>query len=97
MTMTAAELAALPRVPMSTFKTNPSRYVTTGAAVTTHGHISAAFIPVHDDTGPTPDAALEASKAQLRLLARLADAGTVAEELRQLSSSRDGEQVGEAR
>lgn len=97
MTLTAAEIDRLPHVPISTFKSNPAHYLTSGAAVTTHGRVSAAFIPVSSETESTPDAALEAAKARLRLLARLADDDLVAEELGRLSASRDADTVGEAR
>jgi hypothetical protein len=97
MTLTAAEIDGLPHVPISTFKSNPAHYLKSGAAVTTHGRVSAAFIPVSDDRDQNPDAALEAAKARLRLLARLADDDVVAEELQRLSASRDADMVGEAR
>ncbi|WP_426624796.1 hypothetical protein ACPPVW_01500 [Leifsonia sp. McL0607] len=51
MTLTAAEIDRLPHVPISTFTSNPAHYLTSGAAVTTHGGVSAAFIRVADDTG----------------------------------------------
>ncbi|MCI0156161.1 hypothetical protein KNO15_05565 [Leifsonia shinshuensis] len=97
MSLTAAEIDRLPHVPITTFKANPAHYLTSGAAVTTHGRVSAAFVPVADDAEKGSDAALEGAKARLRLLARLADADLVAEELERLSASRDADAVGEAR
>ncbi|QNE37419.1 hypothetical protein [Leifsonia shinshuensis] len=97
MTLTAAEIDRLPHVPISTFKSNPAHYLKSGAAVTTHGRVSAAFIPVSDDTDQKSDTALEAAKARLRLLARLADDEVVTEELERLTASRDTDMVGEPR
>lgn len=97
MTLTAAEIELLPHVPISTFKANPAHYIRSGAAVTTHGRVSAAFIPITDETGQESGTALEAAKTRLRLLARLADHDVVAEELRRLSAGREAETVGDAR
>jgi hypothetical protein len=97
MTLTAADVDGLPHVPISTFKANPAHYLTTGAAVTTHGRVSAAFLPVFDDSALENDPALEATKAQLRLLARLTDRDAVDEERRRLSASRDADAAPEAR
>lgn len=97
MTLTAADVDGLPHVPISTFKANPAHYLATGAAVTTHGRVTAAFLPVVDDSVQDPDPAIEATKAQLRLLARLADREAVEEERRRLSASRDADTVPEAR
>ncbi len=97
MSLTAAEIDRLPHVPISTFKSNPAHYLASGAAVTTHGRVSAAFVPVADNTDTRPNAALEGAKARLRLLARLADDDLVAEELDRLSAARDSDAVGEAR
>ncbi|MEN2737044.1 hypothetical protein ABCS02_04565 [Microbacterium sp. X-17] len=97
MTLTAAEIDLLPHVPISTFKANPAHYIHSGAAVTTHGRVSAAFIPVSDETGQEPQAALEAAKTRLRLLARLSDPDVVADELRRVSAARNEETVGDAR
>ncbi|WP_374010009.1 hypothetical protein [Leifsonia sp. LS-T14] len=82
----------LPRVPISAFKSNPVRYLETGALVTNHGKVRAAFVPV-DDT----DDGLEGVKAQLGLLARMTDPDDVAAELADLSASRSSEVVGDAR
>ncbi|MGO4537016.1 hypothetical protein [Leifsonia sp. 2MCAF36] len=82
----------LPRVPISAFKTNPVRYLETGALVTNHGKVRAAFVPV-DDT----DDGLDGIKAQLGLLARMTAPEDVASELAELAASRDSELVGDAR
>jgi hypothetical protein len=97
MTLSAADVDGLPHVPISTFKANPAHYLKTGAAVTTHGRVSAAFLPVVDDAVGTGDPALEATKAQLRLLARLTDREAASEELLRLSASRDADTVPDAR
>ena len=82
----------LPRVPISAFKSNPVRYLETGALVTNHGQVRAAFLPVDD-----ADDRLEGIKAQLALLARMIPPEDVAAELADLSASRDSETVGDAR
>lgn len=85
----------LPRVSISSFKANPVRYIESGALITNHGHVRAAFVPVLDDEGARTD--LQDVKAQLLLLSSLRDPEHVAEELRELSRSRDGESIGPAR
>jgi hypothetical protein len=97
MSLTAAEIARLPHVPITAFKSNPSHYLASGAAVTTHGRVSAAFIPITDEREKASETALEEAKARLRLLSRLADEELVAEELERLSTSRGADAVGEAR
>ena len=97
MSLTAAEIDRLPHVPITTFKSNPAHYLASGAAVTTHGRVSAAFVPVADDPEKESGVALEGAKARLRLLARLADDELVADELERLSASRDADAVGSAR
>ncbi|MGN6760886.1 MAG: hypothetical protein ACTHJI_06130 [Leifsonia sp.] len=82
----------LPRVPISAFKSNPVRYLETGALVTNHGKVRAAFVPIAE-----PDDALDGVKAQLRLLARMSSPEDVADELAELSAGRDSETVGDAR
>jgi len=90
--MRIAQSDDLPRVPISAFKSNPVRYLETGALVTNHGKVRAAFLPVDD-----PDDRLEGIKAQLSLLARMSPPEDVAAELADLSASRDSEVVGDAR
>ncbi|WP_025158605.1 hypothetical protein [Leifsonia aquatica] len=97
MTLTAADVDGLPHVPISTFKANPAHYLTTGAAVTTHGRVSAAFLPVVDDAARETEPTLETTRAQLRLLSRLVDREAVAEERRRLSVSRDADAVPDPR
>jgi hypothetical protein len=91
---TINELNSLPRVPISAFKANPAHYLETGALVTTHGHVRAAFVPVDDEAA---DPALDTVKAQLKLLTRMRRPEDVAAELRDLRATRDGEEVGEPR
>ncbi|MFP3465948.1 hypothetical protein SB754_10630 [Leifsonia sp. SIMBA_070] len=84
----------LPRVSISAFKSNPVRYLETGALITNHGRVRAAFTPVED---ATEDDRLDSIKAQLALLMRLQSPEDVAEELAALSADRDADTVGEAR
>ena len=88
------ELNALPHVPISTFKANPTRYLESGALVMIHGHVRAAFVPVDDDTD---NPGLDAVKAQLKLLTRMRHPEHIAEELSELRRTRDAEHVGEPR
>lgn len=97
MSLTTAEIDGLPHVPITTFKANPAHYLTSGAAVTTHGRVSAAFIPVSEDAESATETTIEAAKTRLRLLARLAEDDVVTEELERLRASRDADTVGEAR
>lgn len=84
------DLDALPRVPISTFKANPAHYLASGALVTNHGRVRAAFVPVVDEE---PEPGLDALKAQLRMLTRLRQPEHVADELAALAASRDSERV----
>lgn len=81
----------LPRVPISQFKANPARYLSTGAIVTNHGRARATFLPVDDaDAGRT-----DAAKATLRLLYRVQAGDDVAAELAELSAQRGQDLLGE--
>ncbi|MDN4615872.1 hypothetical protein P5G50_15585 [Leifsonia sp. F6_8S_P_1B] len=91
---TEEELKGLPHVPISTFKANPAHYLETGALITTHGHVRAAFVPM-DEPDELPG--LDSVKAQLKLLSRMRQPDHVAEELRDLRRTRDSEDVGEPR
>lgn len=91
---TDTELNGLPQVAISAFKANPARYLETGALVTAHGHIRAAFVPLDEEPA---DSGLDAVKAQLSLLGRMTDPEDVAEELRELRAARDADRLGPAR
>ena len=82
----------LPRVAISEFKANPVKY-SRGVTVTNHGRDQFVFLPVAADERQD----LESVKAQLRLLSRLRNPSDVAIELAEISESRDGEHVGDAR
>lgn len=87
-------LDGLARVSISSFKANPARYIESGALITNHGRVRAAFVPVVDDESSRED--LRDIKAQLLLLSSLRDPVQVTEELRELSDSRDQELIGPA-
>lgn len=91
---TEDELKMLPHVPISTFKANPAHYLETGALVTTHGHVRAAFVPMNE---PDDLPGLDSVKAQLKLLSRMRQPEHVADELRDLRRTRDSEGIGEPR
>jgi hypothetical protein len=79
----------LPQVPMTEFKTNPSAYLASGAVITNHGRPRAAFIPI--EGAPSARKKLDELKAQLLMLTRLTDPAAAAEELAELTATRDAE------
>lgn len=94
--MSAGSFEGLPRVPISVFKANPARYEGTGALVTSHGRVRAAFVPV-DDGSAADGVDVESIKAQLLLLSRIRNNEVVARELEELAASRDRDRVPEPR
>lgn len=87
--------AGLPRVPITVFKVNPSAYLVSGALVTNHGNPRAAFLPIGGAT--SAGESLADVKAQLLMLNRMREPSDAAQELGELTATRDAETIGRAR
>lgn len=85
----------MPLVPISEFKANPARFLTSGAVVTNHGRPRARFIPIDADGDEA--GGLETAKATLTALYRLQPDDDVAAELAELAASRADDVLGEPR
>lgn len=88
---------SVPIVPISEFKTNPAKFMESGAVVTNHGKPRARLVPVGSDERQRDREAIASAKAALSVLYRLQSADDVATELAELAASRDREVVGEPR
>lgn len=88
---------SVPIVPISEFKTNPARFMESGAVVTNHGKPRARLVPIRSDEHQYQHEreAVETAKAALAVLYRLQPADDVAIELAELAASRDSDLVGE--
>lgn len=80
----------LPRVPISEFKANPARFLTTGAVVTNHGKERATFLPLDVQTDAEQAAA---AKDTLRLLYRVQSTQDAEAEAAELSAERNHDWV----
>lgn len=82
---------SVPIVPISEFKANPARFMTSGAVVTNHGKPRARLVPIAPDEEDVGASVVAAAKASLRVLYRLQPDGDVAAELDELAAARDAD------
>lgn len=86
---------SVPVVPISEFKANPARFMTSGAIVTNHGKPRARLVPIDSGEAANTRGTVDAAKAALAVLYGIQPADDVEAELEELSASRDADIVGD--
>ncbi|MGY1550214.1 type II toxin-antitoxin system Phd/YefM family antitoxin [Microbacterium sp. A588] len=86
---------SVPVVPISEFKANPAKFMTSGAVVTNHGKPQARLVPIVSADSRRISGVVDAAKVALTVLYGIQPAEDVAAELNELSASRDARIVGE--
>lgn len=85
---------SMPIVPISEFKANPARFMTSGAVVTNHGKPRARLVPIDPSDSARDRGVVDAAKAALTVLYDVQPEDDVAAELAELAADRDAEIVG---
>lgn len=85
---------SMPVVPISEFKANPARFMTSGAVVTNHGKPRARLVPIDPHDSARDRGVVDAAKAALTVLYDVQPEDDVAAELAELATDRDAEIVG---